>query len=99
MRRDVGELLQLPYLTCKKNKTQKDNRYPYTSHLQTPMFLGVCLEIYKSTHLRCKAYLFKNLFLAMLGLLVMRGLPLQWLLLCRTVSRLMGFSRNSTWVQ
>lgn len=63
MRRDVGKLVQLPYLTCKKNKTQEDNQYPYMSHLQTPMFLGFCLEIYKSTHLRCKAYLLKNLFI------------------------------------
>lgn len=55
VRRDAGDLVQKPHLTCKKNKAQKDNRYPYMSHLQTPMFLGFCLEIYKSTHLRCKA--------------------------------------------
>lgn len=42
MKRNAGELVQLPYLTCKKTQSQKGSRYPYVFHLQTfiPRFLS-----------------------------------------------------------
>ena len=56
--------------------------------LPSPSSCQLSLEIYKSAHLRCKAYLFKNLFLAMLGLPCDAWTSPQWLLSCGMASRL-----------
>lgn len=55
MKSNVGELVQLPYLTYKKTQAQKGSRYPYVCRHS---FLGLCLKIYKSTSLRPRVHLY-----------------------------------------